>query len=138
MDGARPTSRDRAAHGGPGGPNHRAGTTNMYVIRRSRTRTTRATAEEIERRRRKVETLPNGSSVTRKRTTVNSTELAVLDYFIVCRKLFENVLNMKIDEEGIHTLSKFSTRKGIKSIKPSDHNALILYLKTSWNSNNKK
>ena len=40
---------------------------------------------------------------------------------------------MKIDEEGIHTLTKYSTRKGKKSIKPSDHNPLILHLYPALN-----
>ena len=73
-------------------------------------------------------------AITRRRVTVNSIEESVIDYFIVCRRFYEYVVKMKIDEEGVYTLTKFATKKGKKSVKKSDHNMLILYLNISWNS----
>ena len=85
----------------------------------------------------------NGSSlcqgtITRKRVTVNSTEESVIDYFIVCTLLLERVKSMKIDEEQVHCLTKYSTKNGIKSLKPSDHNLLTLTLDMSWSLITKK
>ena len=51
-------------------------------------------------------------SITRRRVTVKSVEESVLDYFIVCKVLFKKILSMKIDEEKIYSLAKYSTRKG--------------------------
>ena len=76
--------------------------------------------------------------ITRKRVTINSVEESVIDYFIVCRLFYKLIVKMKIDEDGIFTLSKFSTQKGKKSIKKSDHNPLILDINLAWNSRNMK
>ena len=39
---------------------------------------------------------------------------------------------MKIDEERIYSLTKFSNKKGAKDLKESDHNTMILKVKTNW------
>ena len=46
---------------------------------------------------------------------------------------------MKVDEERKYTLAKYSTTKGKKSRKLSDHNTLFLEIDSSWNTqiNNK-
>ena len=44
---------------------------------------------------------------------------------------------MIVDEDKIYSLTKFSTKKGVKSCKKSDHNLLILELNLRWNSSNK-
>ena len=75
--------------------------------------------------------------ITRHRNTKNRTEKSILDFFIVCRGLFTLITKMKIDEEKKYTLTKFSTKKGNKSIKESDHNLLILHLNLRWSSLNK-
>ena len=41
---------------------------------------------------------------------------------------------MIIDEEQKYSLTKFSTKKGVKSVKKSDHNLLILELNLRWSS----
>ena len=73
---------------------------------------------------------------TRFRKTVNSIERSVLDYFIVCKKFFKLILQMKIDEERTYPLTKFSTIMGQKDIKESDHNLLWLKLQLKWSSFN--
>ena len=68
----------------------------------------------------------NGSSlceglITRKRITVLRKEESILDFFIVCRDMFKRIIEMKIDEDWKHILTKYSTTKGRKSTKESDH-----------------
>ena len=70
--------------------------------------------------------------ITRYRKTVSSEEKSVLDYFIVCRRFFAMVKNMIIDEERAYSLTKYSGRTGVKNIKESDHNTLILELNLNW------
>ena len=41
---------------------------------------------------------------------------------------------MTVDDKRIHTLTKFSTKRGVKSIKKSDHNLLILEINLKWSS----
>ena len=81
----------------------------------------------------------NGSAlceglINRKRVTVASTEESILDYFIVCKEMFNRILRMKIDKERKYSLTKYSTTKGKQSIKESDHNPLILEISVSWDS----
>ena len=68
---------------------------------------------------------------------MNSTEESVIDYSIVCRVFFNYITKMIIDEKRIYTLPKYSTKKGVKSIKKSDHNLLILYLNIKLDYRNK-
>ena len=72
--------------------------------------------------------------ITRYRKTVNSEEKSVLDYFIVCKRFYNLVKSMIVDEERIYSLTKYSGRTGNKSIKNSDHNTLIMELDVSWSS----
>lgn len=70
--------------------------------------------------------------ITRFRKTINKDEKSVIDYFLVCRRFFELIIMMKIDEERIYSLTKFSNKKGAKDLKESDHNTMILKVKTNW------
>ena len=72
--------------------------------------------------------------ITRKRVTVTKTEESILDYFIVCKDMFKRVQSMKIDEERKHAFTKYSTTRGRKSVKISDHNLLTLEFKAPWNT----
>ena len=74
--------------------------------------------------------------ITRERTTTQRTEKSVLDFFIVCDKFLALIKSMKVDEERKYALTKFSTKNGVKSLKVSDHNLLILELSIKWNSLN--
>ena len=51
-------------------------------------------------------------AITRCRVTKKCTELAILDYIIVCQELYEFFQQMFIDEERSYTLTKFATTKG--------------------------
>ena len=64
--------------------------------------------------------------ITRYRKTVNSEEKSIIDFFIVCRRLFLHVVKLEIDEKREHCLTKYSTKSGKQSQKESDHNTLIL------------
>ena len=74
--------------------------------------------------------------ITRERTTTQRTEKSVLDFFIVCETFLALIKSMKVDEERKFALTKFSTKNGVKSVKVSDHNLLILELSIKWNSLN--
>jgi hypothetical protein len=62
--------------------------------------------------------------ITRKRVTKKKTEEAVLDFFIVCKKIATFIRKMVIDEEKQFPLSRY-TKNGKKH---SDNNSMILYL----------
>ena len=51
--------------------------------------------------------------VTRFRKTVNSTEESVIDFFIVCRRFFDMVSSLLIDEKRIYSLTKYASKTGI-------------------------
>ena len=70
--------------------------------------------------------------ITRYRKTVNGVEESVIDFFIVCRRFFNLIIRMDIDEKRIYTLTKFSTKNGDKTNKESDHNLCILNINNSW------
>ena len=76
-------------------------------------------------------------TVTRHRKTINSTEEAVLDHFIVCKEMFKHVSKMVIDEEAAYSLTKYTNKKGDKTlVKESDHRTMILELDIHWNTDN--
>ena len=66
--------------------------------------------------------------ITRFQETVNRTEQSIIDFFVICRRFLPFVNKMVVDEERKHVLTKFCTKRGVKSIKESDHNTLILEL----------
>ena len=76
--------------------------------------------------------------ITRTRTTTDSqtnkerVENSVIDYFIVCKKMYDLISKMIIDEDRNHTLTKYATTTGNKKKIKSDHNPLILNLDIPW------
>ena len=42
--------------------------------------------------------------ITRFKKTKRGTEESVIDYFVVCPELFQNIVKMMIDEQRIHVL----------------------------------
>ena len=62
--------------------------------------------------------------ITRHRSTINGTELAVLDYILVCEELMMYFDHMIIDDKRQHVLTKYSTKKGLQTKITSDHNLL--------------
>lgn len=71
--------------------------------------------------------------ITRYNQTSVRTEQSVLDYLIVCNEFYSLITKMTVDEERIHTLTKYSTKAGNKKIVYSDHNMLICETKVKWN-----
>ena len=70
--------------------------------------------------------------ITRYKKTVRGEEKSILDYFIVCRQLYQKIQQMTIDEERRFVLSRFyKTKNAIKCVE-SDHNLLILQLRLGW------
>ena len=72
--------------------------------------------------------------LTRYRKTIKSVEESVLDFFIVCPKFFKLIKKMKIDEERKFSLTKYSSKTGIKKVTESDHNLLILEVGLCWDT----
>ena len=72
--------------------------------------------------------------ITRHRKTINGVEESVIDFFIVCRRFFNLVNNLIIDEQRIYCLTKFSGKTGTKNIKETDHNMFILNMNVSWDT----
>ena len=77
-------------------------------------------------------------TITRHRKTKKSLETSVLDFFILCRRLFEMLSKMTIDEERNMVLTKYSTRKGVPKITESDHNPMWCEFDIQWSSFVKK
>ena len=79
-------------------------------------------------------------AITRCRVTITSTEIAILDYMLVCQELYQYLLSMFIDEGRNYTLTKYSTTKGIKKKVESDHNPLYAKFDISYSKlkNSKK
>ena len=60
---------------------------------------------------------------TRERVTKARNEKAILDFVLVCAEMRE--FAMFIDENRIHVLTKYASKKGRKKHKTSDHNILV-------------
>ena len=65
-------------------------------------------------------------------------EQSVLDYFLVCNDLYQNILKMTIDENRQYVLSRFYKYKTRTSTVESDHNILVLLLSFKWSQHMKK
>ena len=63
--------------------------------------------------------------ITRHKVTKTKEEKAVLDYVIVCDKLYAHVSHMVINEDRNDVLTKYASKKGIEKIVKSDHNLLV-------------
>ena len=67
-------------------------------------------------------------TLTRVRKLKNKTEMAVLDFFVVCEKIKSFIEKMIIDEDKQFPLSRY-LKDGKKD---SDHNTLILYMEITF------
>ena len=66
-------------------------------------------------------------TITRKKISRVGTEMAVLDYFIVCDRMLKYVTKMQIDERRVDVLTRYAGKKGNAKLVPSDHNLLVAY-----------
>ena len=76
--------------------------------------------------------------ITRIRKTKHSEEKSVIDYFIVCRRFFELICSLEIDESRKYVLTKYSSRMGVQCVVESDHNPLMCTLNITWDKRVKK
>ena len=77
-------------------------------------------------------------TITRQRIAGNNLEKSVLDYIIVCEEMSENVAEMSIDEDRIHTLTRYMKSKNKQKIIPSDHNVLHAIFNIAYRQQNRK
>ena len=71
--------------------------------------------------------------ITRIKNTARGQEESAIDFFVVCRQLFEKVIKMTIDEDRKFVLTRFYKSKTITTKVESDHNLLIMELDFKWN-----
>ena len=71
--------------------------------------------------------------VTREREFENRVEKSTIDYIITCEELSEFITEMMIDEDRIHTLSRFIKKKTGNRIIKSDHNILLANFSVTFN-----
>ena len=76
--------------------------------------------------------------ITRHRITKHAEEKSVLDFMIVCPILKTYFEQMMIDEERIHVLTKYSSRKGVQTNIKSDHNVMHSRFSISYNQVKRK
>ena len=70
--------------------------------------------------------------ITRIRKTIRKVEEAVLDFFVVCDRIFQFIESMIIDEHRNHVLTNFNRKNTKKSPTESDHNPLELNLSLTF------
>ena len=63
--------------------------------------------------------------ITRERVTKTNTELAILDYMLVCEELYTFFETLMIDDQRKYTLTKYATTKGLKTKVISDYNPMF-------------
>ena len=56
----------------------------------------------------------NIKPIRRHRKTINGEEKSILDYILFCDSLLEYFHEMLIDDERLHTLTKYASTKGFK------------------------
>ena len=56
----------------------------------------------------------------------------MLDYFVICEELFQNIIKMDIDEQRRYVLTRFYKQKTRTLTVESDHNIMVLYFNFKW------
>ena len=64
-------------------------------------------------------------TITRNLKKSSTSELSVIDYVLICKKMEENLVKIVIDEDINYVLTKYATKKGIQYKVETDHNALF-------------
>ena len=73
-------------------------------------------------------------TITRYRKTTKGIERSAIDFFIICRRLFEMLSLMVINEDRDFVMTKYSSRKGVEKITVSDHNLMWCKFNIQWSS----
>ena len=71
--------------------------------------------------------------VTRKRTTVNSTESSAIDFVLMSNEIESDCVSLNIDEQKKYSLSSIEKTKKGTLTKESDHSTLISSFKFTYN-----
>ena len=66
-----------------------------------------------------------GGPITRKRILKGKVEESCIDFILTSEDISKSLTDAFIDKEQLYTLTKFSTTKGIPSIKRADHYTII-------------
>ena len=73
-----------------------------------------------------------GGPVTRCRKVHRKEEQSCIDFLIISQDLNQSLVDALIDSNQIYTLTKYTTTKGIPSVKRSDHHTLFANFSISW------
>ncbi len=73
-----------------------------------------------------------GGPVTRCRTVEGKREESCIDYIMASEDLAQNLDNALIDSKQLYSLTKYTTTKGVTSIKRSDHYTFIANFLIEW------
>ena len=79
-----------------------------------------------------ISELCSGGPITRCREANGKKEEACIDFILTSQDLADHLQSAVIDSSQLHSLTKYSTTKGIPSIKRSDHFTLIAKFDIKW------
>ncbi len=74
-----------------------------------------------------------GGPITRCRIVGGKKEESCIDYMLVSEDLSQHLEHAMIDSDQLYALTKYTTTKGIQSVKRSDHYTLVAYFSMIWN-----
>ena len=77
--------------------------------------------------------LCTGGPITRRRMVNGKIEESCIDFILASQDLAKHLSSMLIDSNQLHALTKYTTTKGVSSIKRSDHFTLIAKFNIQWN-----
>jgi hypothetical protein len=84
------------------------------------------------------ETEKRNGVITRVRNTISGSEKSVIDVVLLSSDLSEHLVNIHVDEERVHTLTKNIKTKAGNKHKESDHNVINTKLNIKWSSRKAK
>ena len=76
--------------------------------------------------------------ITRERLFDNKSEKSVIDYIIMCEELSNYIIEMTIDEERNHVLSRYIKKKTGNKVVMSNHNILFSKFSVTFNRKSRK
>ena len=76
-----------------------------------------------------------GGPITRRRLVNGKEESSCIDFILMSRDLIEHLESAIVDSNQMYSLTKYTTTKGIPSVKRSDHFTLIANFSLSWTTN---
>ena len=76
--------------------------------------------------------LCKGGPITRRRIVNGRIEESCIDFILTSEDLAVHLQSATIDSEQLHCLTKYTTTKGVPSVKRSDHYSLIAKFNINW------